>query len=116
MVREFFFFQAEDGIRDRLVTGVQTCALPISDTDGPSFVEARARDRVDRIRPLLFARRQSAAVLAGQARQGPRVAGGPQQLREVSRDRSNALAAALPRLSRRARGIGARRARLPRPD
>src|SRR2546425_8202547 len=27
----FFFFQAEDGIRDKLVTGVQTCALPISD-------------------------------------------------------------------------------------
>src|SRR5207249_7658018 len=26
----FFFFQAEDGIRDRNVTGVQTCALPIS--------------------------------------------------------------------------------------
>src|SRR5215216_454184 len=26
----FFFFQAEDGIRDDLVTGVQTCALPIS--------------------------------------------------------------------------------------
>src|SRR5699024_9828882 len=27
----FFFFQAEDGIRDRNVTGVQTCALPICD-------------------------------------------------------------------------------------
>src|SRR5699024_11775772 len=27
----FFFFQAEDGIRDRNVTGVQTCALPIFD-------------------------------------------------------------------------------------
>src|SRR5438094_5704112 len=26
-----FFFQAEDGIRDRTVTGVQTCALPICD-------------------------------------------------------------------------------------
>src|SRR5947208_12215822 len=26
---EYFFFQAEDGIRDDLVTGVQTCALPI---------------------------------------------------------------------------------------
>src|SRR5258708_15059535 len=39
----FFFFQAEDGIRDDLVTGVQTCALPISHDvwkamwfDGPS--------------------------------------------------------------------------------
>src|SRR5256886_5898186 len=28
---DFFFFQAEDGIRDLTVTGVQTCALPISD-------------------------------------------------------------------------------------
>src|SRR5438552_18614521 len=28
--RILFFFQAEDGIRDDLVTGVQTCALPIS--------------------------------------------------------------------------------------
>src|SRR5205823_9723860 len=27
-----YFFQAEDGIRDKLVTGVQTCALPISDS------------------------------------------------------------------------------------
>src|SRR6266566_8654107 len=30
---EFFFFQAEDGIRDYKVTGVQTCALPISNED-----------------------------------------------------------------------------------
>src|SRR5215207_224096 len=28
-MRDIFFFQAEDGIRDPLVTGVQTCALPI---------------------------------------------------------------------------------------
>src|SRR5882762_10732195 len=34
----FFFFQAEDGIRDSSVTGVQTCALPISKRfgDAPS--------------------------------------------------------------------------------
>src|SRR5438034_5124715 len=30
----FFFFQAEDGIRDHCVTGVQTCALPISGARG----------------------------------------------------------------------------------
>ena len=29
-MRDCFFFQAEDGIRDSPVTGVQTCALPIS--------------------------------------------------------------------------------------
>src|SRR3989440_5791674 len=32
----FFFFQAEDGIRDLIVTGVQTCALPISAKNGLS--------------------------------------------------------------------------------
>src|SRR5207248_8371892 len=36
-----FFFQAEDGIRDRTVTGVQTCALPISATPPWSCRSAR---------------------------------------------------------------------------
>src|SRR5205823_7270101 len=34
-IRPRFFFQAEDGIRYKLVTGVQTCALPISITVSP---------------------------------------------------------------------------------
>src|SRR5699024_11376756 len=34
----FFFLQAEDGIRDRNVTGVQTCALPILDQNFESFI------------------------------------------------------------------------------
>src|SRR5207248_5670907 len=39
-----FFFQAEDGIRDRTVTGVQTCALPIcSSRRGPAADRARSR-------------------------------------------------------------------------
>src|SRR6266404_933760 len=38
--RLFFFFQAEDGIRDKLVTGVQTCALPIFTL--PSFGDEKA--------------------------------------------------------------------------
>src|SRR5262249_59740693 len=37
----FFFFQAEDGIRDWSVTGVQTCALPISAAE---MLEASAGD------------------------------------------------------------------------
>src|SRR6266487_3664823 len=37
-VRFVFFFQAEDGIRDGRVTGVQTCALPIS---GNSFTRTK---------------------------------------------------------------------------
>src|SRR5699024_11683140 len=43
-----FFFQAEDGIRDRNVTGVQTCALPIS-------AAAAARDGYGRLLGLLAA-------------------------------------------------------------
>src|SRR5574340_299500 len=38
----FFFFQAEDGIRDLLVTGVQTCALPIY-TDSQSLRQGLVR-------------------------------------------------------------------------
>src|SRR2546421_10282773 len=34
----FFFFQAEDGIRDLIVTGVQTCALPISERQAFHFL------------------------------------------------------------------------------
>src|SRR6266571_3592455 len=39
-----FFFQAEDGIRDGRVTGVQTCALPIS--DGLFFSSRRRHTRL----------------------------------------------------------------------
>src|SRR5689334_25339202 len=34
MMADYFFFQAEDGIRDGTVTGVQTCALPICASSG----------------------------------------------------------------------------------
>src|SRR5207248_5355279 len=44
-----FFFQAEDGIRDRTVTGVQTCALPISTSDEPALVRLRAAFTATRI-------------------------------------------------------------------
>src|SRR5207249_5520667 len=40
-----FFFQAEDGIRDRNVTGVQTCALPIFDPDTYASGGARRKAR-----------------------------------------------------------------------
>src|SRR5258707_7700744 len=43
----YFFFQAEDGIRDIGVTGVQTCALPIYRAElrqeSPEFIEAHGR-------------------------------------------------------------------------
>src|SRR5205823_10505964 len=43
--RSCLFFQAEDGIRDKLVTGVQTCALPISPRIHYRFWLAWKRDR-----------------------------------------------------------------------
>src|SRR5436305_11074627 len=60
----FFFFQAEDGIRDADVTGVQTCALPIlfgitpitSDDGGQPAVVGRDRgdaEQTDRALPTL---------------------------------------------------------------
>src|SRR5260370_12760842 len=42
----FFFFQAEDGIRDSSVTGVQTCALPICLTGESVPVEKQVEDQV----------------------------------------------------------------------
>src|SRR5690606_39542773 len=58
-----FFFQAEDGIRDFHVTGVQTCALPISNAEQAAFrpvysrtdlaVEDLAR-RLDQIRERVY--------------------------------------------------------------
>src|SRR2546427_3764574 len=52
----FFFFQAEDGIRDLTVTGVQTCALPIS--HGP----------------------HRSAALRGRSRQGPGAGACPERV------------------------------------
>src|SRR2546430_11154999 len=42
-----FFFQAEDGIRDLTVTGVQTCALPICYGDVPMTVRAMKAGAVE---------------------------------------------------------------------
>src|SRR5690349_17797410 len=47
----FFFFQAEDGIRDLYVTGVQTCALPISPGAVPIQDTASRRPRLAMQRP-----------------------------------------------------------------
>src|SRR5258706_11994429 len=41
----FFFFQAEDGIRDWSVTGVQTCALPISNSSSSKRAFATPPER-----------------------------------------------------------------------
>src|SRR5690625_6614769 len=76
----FFFFQAEDGIRDGHVTGVQTCALPIlrpghhyderanpeSTADDEKSVRARVgRDRVVRAGPDLLGGRPTRPGVTG---------------------------------------------------
>src|SRR5690606_39863438 len=47
----FFFFQAEDGIRDFHVTGVQTCALPIS---GVMVIDALTKEVSEYHAPIIF--------------------------------------------------------------
>src|SRR2546426_3939777 len=57
----FFFFQAEDGIRDYKVTGVQTCALPISTPAGASLASEVRVPRADGGAVLGGCRRESDA-------------------------------------------------------
>src|SRR5438034_6354135 len=67
LVLFFFFFQAEDGIRDHCVTGVQTCALPIS-------IRAQ-QDSVARMINRLEWMRKQLQDLAGQLRTDSAMAG-----------------------------------------
>src|SRR2546426_11890081 len=60
-IHAFFFFQAEDGIRDYKVTGVQTCALPISGRRG----------RASRVPPV----RRDARAASRSASRAPRARG-----------------------------------------
>src|SRR5256885_3602413 len=87
----FFFFQAEDGIRDYKVTGVQTCALPIS-------VQKPARPDVD---PALHEEREVAHRLRVEAHREP--VGGP-----VEHVRGGAGAEPVDVGARRDRGVAAR--------
>src|SRR5256886_14266898 len=57
--RSVFFFQAEDGIRDLTVTGVQTCALPIS-------LELPAFEPIDLVSVVRRGELRGGAVLAAQ--------------------------------------------------
>src|SRR3989441_6822501 len=73
----FFFFQAEDGIRDKLVTGVQTCALPICRWDRGPFPKFWSCQVNTKSIPSLCALREGAPIpttaTAGSAVQPPRV-------------------------------------------
>src|SRR2546430_8915307 len=74
----FFFFQAEDGIRDLTVTGVQTCALPISrkkqakfertslnSTSQAGYVRTHSRSRERRSASATFSAAASSRVRPG---------------------------------------------------
>src|SRR5438874_13094306 len=61
MTYVFFFFQAEDGIRDLYVTGVQTCALPIFIT----MDDARKKPHPDGLQIILGARDPRTALYVG---------------------------------------------------
>src|SRR2546421_1268661 len=54
----FFFFQAEDGIRDLIVTGVQTCALPISFSIGKRLSARYGFGAISGQFPTVFADRR----------------------------------------------------------
>src|SRR6266436_8828876 len=99
----FFFFQAEDGIRDVAVTGVQTCALPISGLqahsagpldlllaeqgegpDAAADAAARARRGAAAVRVPALARAAPARGLEGEREAGLSAlqAGGPRRSEE----------------------------------
>src|SRR2546430_15646147 len=109
-----FFFQAEDGIRDLTVTGVQTCALPIFEAHRPDLLREQLGLRL-RDAELVD---HPDAVLARQLRQDraePRAVHLAVHLvREVlvRRIRKN-LAAAAPQRARGHAGAGPARAFLP---
>src|SRR5438046_10273694 len=103
MYIKFFFFQAEDGIRDWSVTGVQTCALPIyavgggrstSTDDMPKASDAQLEaDRIAALGVMLHQLLHAAARALGDDDEGVRLAalvGGAQPLRHL-RGRDPAL-------------------------
>src|SRR5690606_39612714 len=76
----FFFFQAEDGIRDFHVTGVQTCALPIFACDsGATAGQRRIRGGRAHVRTALY----FAAIAA--ARFNPGLSGFYRRLRAAGK-------------------------------
>src|SRR2546421_6899102 len=71
----FFFFQAEDGIRDLIVTGVQTCALPISTRAGRPALPPVSGDRSPSPTPP----RCRGSGERGAVPPGPRAGAGPRE-------------------------------------
>src|SRR5262249_58190615 len=94
----FFFFQAEDGIRDWSVTGVQTCALPISPpasspTGGRDLSQLYVRREVD---PALLSGLKPGACGSNRSRTPPALRSTSQIGRASCRERGGISVVALP--------------------
>src|SRR5579862_1430310 len=100
----FFFFQAEDGIRDGTVTGVQTCALPICRTTEKTFCsrmrramscvywEPKSRMTIEEVSTIQFTLRlrklaMTSVILAAIAKNGQRPRAGRPERNRMRRDR-----------------------------
>src|SRR2546427_7937112 len=80
----FFFFQAEDGIRDLTVTGVQTCALPILALRATVYLGLLGREGLREVAELCVQKTHHAARLAA-AIPGYRLAHAGAFFREIGR-------------------------------
>src|SRR2546430_11958509 len=102
-----FFFQAEDGIRDLTVTGVQTCALPILITVDGKYFRQRLEQLAQSPAKLLEAETERDRVLEESRRASARA--GELRAQVEARDRaSEELGGAPPRGSAPARRMSAR--------
>src|SRR5256885_10268993 len=80
-----FFFQAEDGIRDYKVTGVQTCALPICSAGVTEQLNSRSRRRRRWRAARQFARFASSTMSRAETLIGPPRASPPIVIRSEER-------------------------------
>src|SRR5437763_17115942 len=79
----FFFFQAEDGIRDTSVTGVQTCALPISGRGTDQCTRSAAARRTRR----LHGARRHRKIGRASCREECRSRGGPDHEKKKKKEK-----------------------------
>src|SRR5256886_10815675 len=86
-LRVFFFFQAEDGIRDLTVTGVQTCALPISEWRVSSATTASHEASTSRARSVMSPRFPIGVATTNRGTLRPRV----ERILEMRQDRKSVV-------------------------
>src|SRR2546428_4183171 len=82
VVFSYFFFQAEDGIRDLIVTGVQTCALPIWISQGSLYPSSQRASNVQATWLRVKARPVPRQLVPGR---GAKLSKGRQQVAPVGR-------------------------------